>query len=473
MELWQLSALEQAALVKSGEVSARELVDAAIARIEKLDPQLGALVDTRFERARAEAEGALPDGPFRGVPMLLKDAVQHSAGDRYQHGLRFLRDREYRSPADTELTRRYKAAGFVVLGRTKVPEMTCAPTTEPLAHGACRNPWNPEFMAGGSSGGSAAAVASGMVAVGHANDMGGSIRIPAACCGLVGLKPTRQRTSIAPYGQYWGPLVHEHVVTRTVGDSAAVLDATAGPAPGELYTAPPPLRRWHEELGRALQPLRIGLILSTPFSGEVDPQCRAAAEGVARWLEGMGHTVELVNGDVLGHLAGWAHVGCVTSSGIAQAIDHWENLFGEPVTDLEPTTRDAVETGRATRAPELLAAIDGLGEWSQKMVAEYSTFDLLVMPTMPQPPLPLGTIDPLQPKDELLMAHGAVSSFTLPFNVTGQPAISLPVAWNDAGLPIGVQLVADHGREDLLFRAAALLERHYAWPQRWPVMAGA
>lgn len=472
MDIWKLGALEQAALIRKGEVSARELVDATIERIEQLDPQIGALVDTRFEKARAEAEGELPDGPFRGVPILIKDAVQHSAGDRYQHGTRFLRDRDYRPETDSELVRRYRQAGFIVLGRTKVPEMTLSPTTEPLAHGPCRNPWNLDFMTGGSSGGSAAAVASGMVAVAHANDMGGSIRIPASCCGLVGLKPSRNRTSIAPYGEYWGPLTHEHVVTRNVRDCAAVLDASAGMAPGDFHTAPPPQRPWLDEVGRELGPLRIGLLLDTPFSGGVDPQCRAATEQVARQLEAMGHTIEPVSGDPLGSIEGMAAMGTVVACGIASTIDRWEARFQARVNDLEPATQAAVDMARATNAQGLMAAVDRMADWSRSIASAYQSYDLLLTPTLPAPPLRLGTIDPMQPLDQLQMGQGAVASFALPFDVTGQPAISLPVAFSADGLPIGVQIVARYGREDQLLRLAAILEQRYAWERRWPAIAG-
>jgi len=470
MEEWQWSALEQAEQIRSGAVSPLELVEAAIARIERLEPELGALVDTRFEQAREEAAGELPDGPFRGVPMLLKDAVQHSAGDRYQHGLSALRDREFRSPEDSELVRRYRAAGFIVLGRTRVPEMTLAPTTEPLAHGPSRNPWQLDHSSGGSSGGSAAAVANNMVAVAHANDMGGSIRIPASCCGLVGLKPTRHRTSIAPYGHYWGPLLHEHVVTRTVADSAAVLDATAGLVAGEWHPLAPPARPWLAELDQPLPPLRIGLVLATPLSGPVDGSCRAATEQVATLLAEHGHAVEEVAGELLGDLNAWNDVGQFIAGGLAQAVDHWERHFGEPITDLEPSTAEAVAAGRELGAAELLAALDGMGRWSQALARCYGAYDLLLTPTLPVLPPRLGTMDPLQPTDQLMMLHGAMSSFLLPFNVTGQPAMSLPAGWSEQGLPIGVQLVARHGREDLLFRAASLLEAH-GNELRWPDLA--
>lgn len=468
MELWQLDATDQAALVQNGKASPRDLLDSAIARINETDPQVEALVDSCFDRACAEADGALTNGPFRGVPMLLKDAVQYSAGDRYQHGTTFLRDHEYYATTDSELVRRYREAGFIILGRTKVPEMTLSPTTEPLAHGPCHNPWNRNFSAGGSSGGSAAAVASGMVPVAHGNDMGGSLRIPASCCGLVGLKPSRHRTSIAPYGEYWGPLTHEHVITRTVRDSAAVLDATAGPVPGELHCAPPPSEPWLTQVGQDVAPLRVGLILDNPFSGGVDRECSAAAQDLARKLEGWGHRVEPMSGAPLGSLTGMAGLSTIVSTGIALSIERWEAEIGMSFSSPEPYTQSTVEAGRSTSGTALMRAVEDLAQWSRDIGAAYASADILVSPTLPEPPPHLGTCDPLQPIEELQHKLGAMASFAAPFDATGQPAISLPVAHSENGLPIGVQLIARYGREDLLFQLAAMFEQEYGWFQRWP-----
>ncbi|MBL7502158.1 amidase [Frankia sp. CNm7] len=460
-------ATAQAELVRRGDVTPAELVEAAARRIEALDPAVGALVHTRFEQALREAHGELPDGPFRGVPMVLKDAVQHSAGDPYQHGTRFLRDRTWVSPADSELTRRYRAAGFVIVGRSKVPELTSATTTEPLAHGPARNPWNLDHSTGGSSGGSAAAVAAGMVPVGHANDMGGSIRIPASCCGLVGLKPTRDRMSLAPAGQYWGPLTHEHVVCHSVRDTAAILDATAGPVPGDLHTAPPPARAWAAEVGAPVAPLRVGLLTGQPDGEPFHPDCAAAAQAAGRLLEELGHAVEPVSADGLaGDGAGrWAfHL--VTAVGIAQAVAGWERLLGEPVTDLEPMNATLVEHGRAVSGIELLAAIDDLAAWSRRITAAYAGYDVLLSPTIPIPPIRLGVADPTQPVQVQGPLHAQIASLVLPYDVTGQPAISLPLATGADGLPIGVQLAARHGREDVLIALASALEQAAPWSAR-------
>jgi amidase len=456
-------ATEQARLVAAGDASPTELVDAAIDRIRRLDPQLGALVAERFDRARAEAAGELPDGPFRGVPFLLKDAVQHSAGDRYQHGMAFLRDNPWVSPADSELTRRYRASGLVLLGRTKVPEFTISPTTEPLAHGPARNPWDPARSPGGSSGGAAVAVASGMVPVAHANDMGGSIRIPASCCGLVGLKPSRARTSQAPHGLYWGPLTHEHVVTRTVRDSAAVLDATAGPAPGDLYAAQAPARPWAAELGADPGRLRIALLTTRPSGRPVDPECAEAARSTGALLAELGHHVDGIDAAPFADEAGPLAMGTVTAVGLAHDADVWERRIGKPVTDLEPFPALAVERGRAVSGAAYVAAVEALAAWSRRIAAACAPFDLVVAPTMAVLPPPLGTLSGDRPIEETLPGWSAMAELATLFDISGAPAISLPLHRTAEGLPVGVQIAAAVGREDLLFRVAACLEEARPW----------
>src|SRR5213080_892864 len=290
-ELALLDATAQAELVRQRHVSPRELVDAAIARIERVNPQLNAVIIQRFEKARAEAAAPdLPDGPFRGVPFLLKDLICHSAGDPYHAGMRLLRELEWVERYDTYLAARFRAAGFVFLGRANVPELGPAPTTEPVAYGPTRNPWDTSRSPGGSSGGSAAAVAAGMVPVAHANDGGGSIRIPASECGLVGLKPTRQRISEGPIiGDNMSGLTVELVVSRSVRDTAAILDAVHGPAPGDPYVAPPPERSYVDELEADPGKLRIGLI-TDPLAAET-PQAEVveAARDAAELLQSLGH----------------------------------------------------------------------------------------------------------------------------------------------------------------------------------------
>ncbi len=471
-DLHWTDAVGMAELVRSGAVSPSELVDAAIERLEALDPKLQVLVSESFERARKEAAGTLPDGPFRGVPFLLKDAVQHSEGDPYGHGLASLKAISWRSPHDTELARRYRQAGLVLLGRTKVPELTMSSTTEPLAYGAAHNPWALDRSTGGSSGGSAAAVAAGIVPVAHGNDMGGSIRIPASCCGAVGLKPSRHRTSLAPdYGEYWGPLTHEHVITRTVRDSAAVLDATAGPVPGDLHMAPPPSRPWLQEVGADPGRLRVGLMLDLPNGAPVDPECTRAATETAGLLEELGHHVEPFTSATLVNEQGSGGMSTLIAVGLASEVAKWEQLLGITMDDLEPMPAAMVAAGRAASALDAVRAVDSFAAWSREIAAATGAFDVLLSPTMAiQPPL-LGTLSGDQPLEQCFAGWGGMCGYALPFDVSGQPAISLPLHWSDAGLPIGVQLVAAYGAEDVLFRLAGQLEQARPWADRRPPLA--
>src|SRR5215211_4788246 len=290
-ELRWLDATAQAELVRRGAVTAAEVVEAAIERIEALDGELNALIHRSFDAARAGAPASgAGTGPFAGVPFLVKDLNAASAGDPLHNGNKAVRDAGYVAPADSELVARWRRAGFVLVGRTNTPEFGLLPTTEPEAHGATHNPWDPSRSSGGSSGGAAAAVAAGMVPAAHASDGGGSIRIPASACGLVGLKLSRGRTSLAPAGDESGLSV-QHAVTRSVRDTAAILDVTAGPAPGDMAVAPPPARPWLEEVGADPGRLHVG-VLSTSPAGELHPECRDAALGAGRLLESLDPHVE-------------------------------------------------------------------------------------------------------------------------------------------------------------------------------------
>jgi len=466
-EIPTLDATAQADLVSRGEITPEEAVEAAIARIERLNPRLNAVIHPLFEKARQTAAGGLPAGPFRGVPFLVKDAVCHTAGDPFHVGMRFLKERGFVAARDTELARRFRAAGFVFVGKTNTPELAMSATTEPLAYGATRNPWELEHSPGGSSGGSAAAVAAGLVPVAHANDMGGSIRIPASHCGLVGLKPTRGRGTLAPeLGEYWGPLTHEHVVTRSLRDCAAVLDAVAGPAPGDPYTAPPPLRPFAREVGADPGSLRIGLVTSSALF-EIHSDCIRAVEATARLLEELGHRVEPVQPPALGR----AEIGPWITAGIARDLDRWSEITGDKIgsDDVEPLNWMMAEAGRSLNGAQYVALEEVAWAWAREVQQPWSEgLDLLLTPTAALPPPPLGWLAPTVEPFELLQRLGQQTVFTLPFDVTGQPAISLPLHWNDAGLPIGVQLVAATCREDLLFRVGAQLEAARPWAARRP-----
>jgi amidase len=465
-----MDATAQAALVRRGEVSPAELVDDAIARIEKLNPQLNAVIHELFERARAEAGGTLPDGPFRGVPMLLKDLGAELEGTPFSEGTELAGD--YRSTVTQELTLRFQRAGFVICGKTNTPEFGIVPTTEPHRFGPSRNPWNTEHSTGGSSGGSAAAVASGMVPVAHANDGGGSIRIPASCCGLVGLKPTRARVSTAPqYGDLMGGLVAEHVVTRSVRDTAAILDATAGPVPGDPYWAPP-LRgaSFAAAVTAATTPLRVGVMVASPTGSEVHPDCVAAAEQAAVLCESLGHTVEpaalAVDGDAF-----TAHFVNVWAASNAWDLIDWEERVGRTATeeDVEPLTWALTQIGRSLNGGQYLKSVQELQKITRQIAAYFEGIDVLLTPTLAEPPVPLGTFDspPDAPLTGLFRAAAYVP-FTPPFNVTGQPGISLPLHWNDAGLPIGVQFVGRFGDEETLLSLAGQLEVAAPWSERRP-----
>ncbi len=475
-ELVQLDAIAQADLVRRGEVTPLELVDAAIARIETVNPQLNAVITPLFDKARAWAASAeLPDGVFRGVPFLLKDIGCHSAGDPYHEGLRFLRDLNWVAAQDTYMAAKLRQAGLIFVGKTNTPELAILPTTEPEAYGPTRNPWDPGRSPGGSSGGSAAAVAAGMVPAAHANDGGGSIRIPAGACGLVGLKPSRGRVSLGPeHGEFWQGMAVEHVVTRSVRDSAAILDVIAGPMPGDPYTAPPPPQPYVQEVGLDPGRLRIGIMTRAPGGvGAVHPDCVRATRHAAHLLDSLGHTLEesyppaLDDNIQRGH-----HFWTLITSQVAASLDVWSKKTGKTLelTALELNTRTAAEIGRTRTARRYIEAIEWLHADARRIASWWEEgFDLLLTPTMAEPPPPLGQFI-ATPEDPMAAARrtAALAPFTPAFNVTGQPALSVPLAWNADGLPIGVHLVAAYGREDVLIRLAAQVEQAQPWADKWP-----
>jgi amidase len=408
------------------------------------------------------------------VPFLIKDLMCHTAGDPMHEGMAFLREAGWIEPEDTWLARRFRQAGFVSLGKTNTPELGILPTTEPAAYGATRNPWNTSHSPGGSSGGSAAAVAAGLVPIAHANDGGGSIRIPASCCGLVGLKPSRGRVSLAPeFGDFMSGLVAELVVSRSVRDAAAVLEWVSDPPSGEPYVAPARERDYTEEIGADPGKLRIGLLTRPPGGDfQTHPDCVAAAEAAGRLLESLGHSVQVAFPDALdderyipNFLVRW-------SGGVDWNLRYWSDKTGREIGrgDVEPLTWALAEMGRSHGAGEYLRAVEyaqvvtrGAAEWWA------GGFDLLLTPTLSLPPLPLGSYAP-DPENPLMPIVTAtpVAVFTAGFNTTGQPAISLPLHSSVEGLPIGVQLVAAYGREDVLLRVASQLEEAAPWADRTP-----
>ena len=472
-----LDAVAQAALVQNGEVSARELVECAIARIEELDGPSGlnAVIHRRFEKALDEAAAIAPsDGPFAGVPMLLKDLWPSSAGDPIHLGNQAMKQFGYTHPVDANITRAYRKAGMVILGRTNTPEFGAVATTEPLAYGPTRNPWNTNHSPGGSSGGAAASVAAGMIPAANASDGGGSIRIPAAACGLVGLKPSRGRISMGPLQDEWGVSV-QHVVSVTTRDTAALLEVSANPFPGDAVVAPRQQRSYLEEVGAPVEKLRVGL-MARPLRGPIDPECEAAAIDAARWFEQHGHVVEASYPDALNWWAADPAGGVIWAVNMRNSMDRVSGFIGRRVgpEDFEPATWGLGQIADNVTGLQLLQAQSAQTRlrresamWWEPTADEGSGFDLLLSPTMaiPAPPLAELVATPDDPM-RALKGSAPMATFTGAWNATGQPAISLPFTTSSNGLPLGIQLVAAYGREDLLIRVAAAMESDLRWDLR-------
>ena len=474
-----MDATEQAAVVRKGDATPSELLEAALARIDERNPALNAVIIDLSEKARAAAvDPALPDGPFRGVPFLPKDAVAHSAGDPYHQSMRVLKEAGWVEQTDTWLVERFRAAGFLICGKTNLPELATSVTTESLAYGPTHNPWDLGRSPGGSSGGAGAAVASGMVAVAHGNDMGGSIRIPASVCGLVGLKPSRARSTLGPHlGEYWAMTTHEHVLTRSVRDTAGVLDAIAGPGVGDPYTAPAPARPFVAEVGADPGRLRIGF--RTAMSGglgESHPDCLAAVQATTALLEELGHDVAPTDFAALDDPRFGEAIPTAFPVFVAREVARWSEKLGRTIapSELEPWNAMQAEMGAAVTATQYVGALEQAQGYARGLAAWWDEgHDVLLTPMLTEPPFPLGQLGGnVDPMDALARLTG-LTTFTMPFNVSGQPAISLPLHWNDAGLPIGVQLVAEYGREDVLLRLASQLEAARPWSDRHPSAATA
>ncbi len=479
-DLAQLDATAQAELVRNGDATPTELVTAAITRIEQLQPKLNALTTNRFERALDEAAQsdagtghAGPDAPFRGVPFLVKDLAIPMAGEPAHEGMRALKEAGFTAPITSHLARRWQEAGFIVLGRTNSPELGIMPTTEPASYGPTRNPWNTDRTSGGSSGGSAAAVASGMVPAAHASDGGGSIRIPAACCGLVGLKTSRGRVSVGPgSGEIACPLSVQFALTRTVRDAAALLDVAAGPEPGDPFVAPAPSRPFRDQVGADPGSLRIGLMTTMPGSEEsVHQDCVAAAETTARLLEAAGHRVEVAHPEAFDNPERMDAFIPLWSALAASNLAIWGRALGRELgeDDVEPLTWLLADHGRRVDAVAYTDALSAMQLFAGHFMQWYADgWDLLLTPTLGEPPPELGV---LNTPEEPFVGFGRAAAFT-PYspvaNQTGQPAISLPVATGADGMPVGVHLVADYGREDVLLRVAAQLETAAPWADRQP-----
>ena len=460
-----------AELVANKDTTAAELLEEAITRAERLNPALNAIVLKDYDRARDAAKRALPKGPLSGVPFLLKDISLQAEGLPTRQGSAFFPP--FPSDHDSFLMARLRKAGLVAFGKTNVPEFGLLPTTEGRLYGAAHNPWNVAHSTGGSSGGSAAAVAAGIVPLAHANDGGGSIRIPASCCGLVGLKPSRGRVSLGPdLPDGVDGLALDLVVSRTVRDTAAALDVVAGYEPGDPYAAPPAPASWLTASKEKPKRLRIAVAANKLDGQPFHSDCRAAVDHAARLCRDLGHVVEEASPDIDINFLAPSFL-AIWSANLASLIDFLVNVLGQkPGADnLEGYTLGLYETGRRVTASQYLHAKMQLNQVSRLVARFHKTYDLWLTPTLGSPPVTLGTIDREEPDalKALTFLMGYVP-FTALQNLTGQPAINLPLYWNTAGLPIGVQFAAPFGDEATLLRIATQLEQAQPWFARYATL---
>jgi Asp-tRNA(Asn)/Glu-tRNA(Gln) amidotransferase A subunit family amidase len=456
-----------AELVRRKELSAAEIAEAAIERIDRRDSSLNAVICRFYDDPRWRLPISPGDAPLAGVPYLFKDLGVHCAGFPTTSASRYLKG--FIASRDSTLVERCRAAGMTILGKTNTCEFGLCAATEPVFTGTTFNPWSRERSAGGSSGGSAVAVAAGMVPAAAANDGGGSIRIPAANCGLFGLKPTRARTPVGPdIGEVWSGLTTYHAITRTVRDSAALLDATAGPAAGDPYWAPPPSRPFAAEVETDPGRLRIAITTRAPGGYPVHADCRGAVAIAARLCESLGHVVEEAAPDF--DLAGLkAHFRTLWGVNLASNLEQYRRA-GLPApgpADLETITKLVAEEGRQKSGCDYLQAVRAFHRVGRDFAAFFQTYDVLITPTMTQPPWPLGTVDMMENDlDRFTEVLFSLQAFTPQFNVTGQPAASIPLHWNREGLPIGVQVATRFGDEATLLRLCGQLERAAPWIDR-------
>lgn len=472
-------AIGLANIVKKGEIRAIELLESTIERIEKLNPKLNAIIYKAYDLATKQAERCdskahspeVAHVPFFGVPFLVKDLIAEVKGMPLNEGSRFVQG--YVSKIDSDLVAKQKKAGLILVGKTNMSEFGLLPTTEPDICGATMNPWNPALTPGGSSGGSAAAVAAGIVPMAHANDGGGSIRIPASCCGLFGLKPTRGRNPLGPIlGDVGSGMACEHAVTRTVRDSAALLDSTAGAQTGDPYWASPISRSFLEETVTPPGCLNIGLLNSIPEGWapgiQIHPDCMAAVKDAGEICESLGHNVEEINPAQIAWPNLFKGFGKVFACMAAHFCIYWEKELGKTVTQdqVEPMTWLSRQAGLKCSGGEYLAVIQDLQRFT-RMLANFrqsKNLDLILTPTMTIPPTELGAFTPTeQDPARGLKTSGAFIALTKIQNITGDPAMSVPLYWNDGGIPIGVQFAGNFGGEGTLLRLAAQLEEARPW----------
>ena len=468
-------AVELASMVHDGEITARELVETAYEAIDRRNGELNAFVTLCEERALAEADAIEPgdDRPLAGVPIAVKDLVALTGGIRCAMGMNAMGD--WVPEEDSALVRRLREAGAIIVGKTNTPELGILPVTEPDRFGPARNPWDPSRTTGGSSGGSAGAVASGMVPIAHANDGGGSIRIPASCCGLVGLKATRGRVSLAPLGEFVGGIAIEGVVSRTVLDTAVALDVLAGYEPGDPYWAPDPSAPFAEAVERTPGALRIAFSTDAPNGVPVDDDCVAATRATAELLESLGHTVfeaPALSDD--GYIDNFIKIWV---AGVAGNVQLSAAQRGRPIelSELEPLTAQMVEMAGEISGADYLVALEYLRSLSRRVVSMWSGIDVLLTPTLAKLPIEVGALRPKEGEPPIEMLNKAAEwvPFTPIWNVTGQPAISLPIHQSETGLPVGIQLVGAPDAEELLISLSTQLEEARPWADRRPELAAA
>ena len=483
-ELIGYDAIGLSELIRKGEITPAELVETTIHRIEQLNPKLNAVIYKMYDQARTAAAtcssdataAKTSDSGFCGVPFLLKDLIAELQGAPLSEGSRAVQGNI--SKLDSELVKRHKASGLILVGKTNTPEFGVLPTTEPSLHGPTLNPWDPSLTPGGSSGGSAAAVAAGLVPMAHGNDGGGSIRIPASCCGLFGLKPTRGRNPLGPlFGDLGGGIVCEHAVTRTVRDSAALLNATSGPDLGDPYYAPPMERPFLKEVQRDAGRLKIGLLTSVPEGWNEEtalhPDCKAAVKDAAQLCQDLGHTVEEVSAVQLSQPDLPQTFVLIFSCFVGHVVAYWERELGKKIRqdELEPSTWALYQDSLKTTGAAYLVAQEELQRFSRKIASWYHTgnYDVLLSPTMRIPPTKIGSFQS-SPDDPMKWIRIALSfvAFTRTQNITGQPAMSVPLYWNEDNIPIGVQFAGRFGGEATLFRLAAQLEQARPWADKRP-----
>lgn len=459
--------LALAKLVRDGDISPTEVLQLAIERANAVNPEINCIVEELYDRARHKIETGLPQGPFTGVPFLLKDLGMALKGTVTTQGSRFFSD--WVADYTSTIVERYQQAGLVIMGKSASPEFGGTPTTESILFGDTRNPWNMEYSAGGSSGGAAAAVAAGILPLANATDGGGSIRIPASCCGLFGMKTSRGRTPHGPK-QLSSTLSVIHAVSRSVRDSAALLDATRGPEPGQTLIAPAPPGSYLQAVSQHPASLRIGLIRTPVTHSPVDPQCALAAANAAKLCEGLGHKVEAVNLP-LDPAEFFGATGTVTGANTVVRIQNRERELGRSVTqdDLEPLIWDRFIKYKSLTFDQVINAQATLGRIARSIALLQANYDVLLSPTLAAPPPKIGKLSLNQEYGPYEKEAISASAFTMLSNATGQPAMSVPLHWTPDGLPVGVMFAARYGDEWTLYQLAGQLEKASPWFDKVPM----